>query len=138
MSAWERFHCIEITILCQFKCWKYCFQAQMSVKMFLRFQPPDPPFLFGTNQTCLWTPRFFRILPIMYDFPNHWSMEILFHFCFVLLLFFFFLRFCFIIFLHWAAWILFLISNNKGFPFGPLLMFPSFLSMEEFGSDVQK
>ena len=90
--------------------------------MFLRFQPLDPPFLFGTNQTCSRTSRFFRIFPIMYYFANHGSMEILFYFCFVLLLFFFFLKFCFIIFLHWAAWILFLVNNNKGFPSGPLLM----------------
>ena len=37
---------------------------------------PDPPTIFGTNQTCLPTPRFAQILPSMQTFPNHWSMQI--------------------------------------------------------------
>ena len=39
---------------------------------------PRPPVVFGTNQTCLSTPVFARILPNMQYFPNHWSIQILF------------------------------------------------------------
>ena len=39
---------------------------------------PEHPTIFGTNQTCLRTPRFVQILPNMQYFPNHWWLQIFF------------------------------------------------------------
>ena len=82
--------------------------------------PPDPPTVFGTNQTCLPTSRFVQILPNMQYFSNQWSMQ------------FFFTSGIgpdilmkvfegYIIFLIWAASVLF-----KGFQSGALLNTISF------------
>ena len=89
--------------------------------------PPDPPTVFGTNQTCLPTSRFVQILPNMQYFCNQWSMQ------------FFFTSGIgpdilmkvfegYIIFLIWAATVLF-----KGFQSGALLKMPPSPFMKKFG-----
>ena len=61
-------------ILCQFECWKYCFQIFLGLQL-----PPDLPTVFGTNQTCSPTPCFARVVPNMQYFPNHWWTQLFFN-----------------------------------------------------------
>ena len=79
--------------------------------------PPDPPPVFGTNQTCSPTPHFVQILPILQHFTNHWSMQIFFTSVIgpdILMKVFE----DNIIFLVWAAWVLFnfYLKQKQRFP----------------------